>query len=102
MTNDVIIVLPNAGEAVTQAIASQIPGVDLVIGAAGNATPRSVQTDGAMLVQADQASPGHAGRFVGSVSSSINSTNMEVYSMRITYDPKADAMYIYWLMWASG
>ena len=98
---DIIIVLSNAGEAVNQAIASQIPGVDLVIGAAGKATPRSVQTEGAMLVQADQASPGHAGRFVGVVQLQFDSqgylTESRWQRVRLSPDVPDDPEFVAWV-----
>lgn len=98
---DIIILLSNAGEAVNQAIASQIPGVDLVIRAAGNATPRSVQTGGAMLVQADQASPGHAGRFVGVVQlqfdSQGNLTESRWQRVRLSPDIPDDPEFVTWV-----
>ncbi|MFQ5340406.1 MAG: hypothetical protein ACE5F6_02545 [Anaerolineae bacterium] len=98
---DIIIVLSNAGETVNQAIASQIPGVDLVIGAAGKATPRSVQTEGAMLVQADQASPGHAGRFVGvaqlQFDSQGNMTESRWQRVRLSPDIPDDAEFVTWV-----
>jgi len=70
---DIIIVLSNAGQAVNQAIASQIPGIDLVIGAGGEVTPQNVEAGGGLLLQADKASRGHAGRFVGVADMEFNS-----------------------------
>ncbi|MBS1254152.1 MAG: Trifunctional nucleotide phosphoesterase protein YfkN [Anaerolineales bacterium] len=70
---DIIIVLSNAGDNLNRSIAAQIPDVDFVIGAAGRVTPRIVEAGGGLFVQADQASPGHAGRYVGVADLQIDS-----------------------------
>jgi 5'-nucleotidase len=62
---DIVIVLANVSEEVNQRLAAEVPGVDLVIGAAGRARTEPLATDNGLLVQVDQASPGHAGRYVG-------------------------------------
>jgi 2',3'-cyclic-nucleotide 2'-phosphodiesterase (5'-nucleotidase family) len=62
---NIVIILSNVGEELNRRIAAEIPGVDLVIGAAGRALTQPLETDNGILVQADQTSPGHAGRFLG-------------------------------------
>lgn len=62
---DVVIILSNAGEELNRQIAAEVSGVDLVIAAAGQARGEPLTTDNAILLQADQASLGHAGRVVG-------------------------------------
>lgn len=62
---DIVIVLSNVGEDVNQQIAAEVPGVDVVIGGAGRVHTEPLETDNGILVQADQASRGHAGRVLG-------------------------------------
>jgi 5'-nucleotidase / UDP-sugar diphosphatase len=64
---DIIIVLSHAGAEMDWQIAEQLPGIDMLI-SGGNQTPDPptvVQTTGTLLVHADAASPGNAGRNVG-------------------------------------
>jgi 5'-nucleotidase/UDP-sugar diphosphatase len=64
---DVVILLSHAGTPTDQRIAEAVPGVDLIIsgGKFELATPwRSEKTE-ALILHADQASPGHAGRTLG-------------------------------------
>lgn len=64
---DVIVLLSTAGQDIDQQIAEGIPGVDLIIG--GDAyrltTPWRAGETGTLILHADDAYPGHAGRRVG-------------------------------------
>jgi 2',3'-cyclic-nucleotide 2'-phosphodiesterase (5'-nucleotidase family) len=64
---DIIILLSQAGQAIDQKIAEGVPGVDLIIGGGKSqfAPPWQSATTGTLILHADQASPGHAGRYVG-------------------------------------
>jgi 2',3'-cyclic-nucleotide 2'-phosphodiesterase (5'-nucleotidase family) len=64
---DIIIFLSHAGPAIDQQIANTVPGVDLIIsgGQFQIPTPWRSQETGALVVHADEASPGHAGRRLG-------------------------------------
>ncbi len=98
---DIIIVLSNAGEAVNRAIASQVPDVDLVIGAAGRVTSQAEEAGGALLVQADQASPGHAGRYVGVATLEFDSQGDLVEAnwerVRLSPDIPDDPEFVSWV-----
>lgn len=100
-TADVIVVLSNAGESTNRSIASQVPEVDLVIGAAGRVTTRPVETGNGLLVQADIASPGHAGRFVGVADLGFDSRGNIVESEweRVALSPEiaADPEWLQWM-----
>jgi len=63
---DVILLLSHTGPALDQQIAETVPGIDLVIsgGEYGYSSPLSAAT-GTLLVHADEALPGHAGRRIG-------------------------------------
>jgi 2',3'-cyclic-nucleotide 2'-phosphodiesterase (5'-nucleotidase family) len=64
---DVIVLLSNAGTLVDQKIAEEIPGIDLIISGGKfllNTPWRSAVT-GTLILHADQASAGHAGRRLG-------------------------------------
>jgi 2',3'-cyclic-nucleotide 2'-phosphodiesterase (5'-nucleotidase family) len=64
---DVIILLSHAGPLTDQQIAEAVPGIDIIIGGgtfADDSPWRSEET-GTLLLHADAASPGHAGRRVG-------------------------------------
>ncbi len=64
---DVIVLLSTAGQDIDQQIAEVIPGVDLII--AGDAyqltTPWRDEGTGTLILHADDAYPGHAGRRMG-------------------------------------
>jgi 5'-nucleotidase/UDP-sugar diphosphatase len=64
---DVVILLSHAGASVDQRIAEAVPGVDLIVsgGRFEFATPWRSEKTGTLVVHADQASPGHAGRRLG-------------------------------------
>lgn len=64
---DVIILLSHAGLETNTQILNAIPEIDLIISGGGqNYTPTPVLTqDNRILVHADVAVPGHAGRYVG-------------------------------------
>ncbi len=64
---DVIILLSNAGVEANQKLADQLQDVDLVISGGGGAptTDPIKALSGALIVQADQSSAGHAGRVLG-------------------------------------
>lgn len=64
---DVIILLSHAGLETNTQILNAIPEIDLIISGGGqNYTPTPVVTqDNRILVHADVAVPGHAGRYVG-------------------------------------
>jgi 5'-nucleotidase len=66
-TADIVIVLSHAGAVVDQNIADTVPGIDLIVSGgepALQAPWRSAKT-GALVLRADQATPGHAGRVLG-------------------------------------
>jgi 5'-nucleotidase/UDP-sugar diphosphatase len=64
---DEIIVLSTASQAVNRAIADGVPGVTAVVegGEGASATPWVSSQTGTPVFHADQASSGHAGRFLG-------------------------------------
>ena len=64
---DIIILLSHAGLAVDQAIAAAVPGIDVIVsgGPGGRPEPARDPTTGALIVHADEAQPGHAGRVLG-------------------------------------
>jgi 2',3'-cyclic-nucleotide 2'-phosphodiesterase (5'-nucleotidase family) len=64
---DVIILLSHAGPLVDQQIAEAVPGIDLVIsgGKFTSDSPWRSEKTGTLLLHADAASPGHAGRRIG-------------------------------------
>jgi len=64
---DVIILLSQAGDAINQQIAEAVPGVDLIVsgGKSQVASPSQSGTTRTLILHADQASPGHAGRNLG-------------------------------------
>jgi 2',3'-cyclic-nucleotide 2'-phosphodiesterase (5'-nucleotidase family) len=64
---DVIVLLSHAGPLVDQQIAEAVPGIDLIIsgGKFTSDSPWRSEKTGALLLHADAASPGHAGRRIG-------------------------------------
>lgn len=66
---DVIILLSHAGTSIDQQIAENVPGIDLIIGGGKFelATPWRSEKTGTLILHADEASPGHAGRRLGIV-----------------------------------
>lgn len=64
---DIIILLSNCGVAVNQQIADRVTGISAIVGGGSGppGKPWVSQVTGTPLFQADQASPGHAGRVVG-------------------------------------
>jgi 5'-nucleotidase/UDP-sugar diphosphatase len=64
---DVIILLSHAGTPVDQQIAEALPKVDLIVsgGQLQLASPWRSEKTGALILHADQATPGHAGRKLG-------------------------------------
>ena len=64
---DVIILLSHAGTSIDQQIAENVPGIDLIIsgGKFELATPWRSEKTGTLILHADEASPGHAGRRLG-------------------------------------
>jgi 5'-nucleotidase len=64
---DIIILLSHAGLAVDQAIAAAVPGIDVIVsgGPGGRPEPARNPTTGTLIVHADEAQPGHAGRVLG-------------------------------------
>ena len=78
---DVIILLSHAGTSIDQQIAENVPGIDLIIGGGPSAdghhgdvggkfelaTPWRSEKTGTLILHADEASPGHAGRRLGIV-----------------------------------
>ena len=64
---DVVIVLSHAGESVDRQIADAVPGIALIVSGGPLVMPspwRSEKT-GTLVVHADEAQPGHAGRVMG-------------------------------------
>ena len=64
---DLVIVLSHAGASVDQQIADAVPGIALIVSGGPLVIPspwRSART-GTVVVQADEAQPGHAGRVMG-------------------------------------
>lgn len=77
---DLVIVLSHAGASVDQQIADSVPGIALIVsgGRLVTSSPwRSTKT-GTVVVQADEAQSGHAGRVMGAA--------------RLTVDPRGPAM----------
>lgn len=64
---DILILLSHAGLEVNREIASALPEIDLIISGGGNEITRELEeTDSeSSIVQADLATPGHAGRRIG-------------------------------------
>jgi len=64
---EVIILLSHAGTSIDQQIAENVPGIDLIIsgGKFNLATPWRSEKTGTLILHADEASPGHAGRRLG-------------------------------------
>lgn len=64
---DIIILLSHAGLAADLAIASAVPGIDVIVsgGPGGRPEPARDPTTGTLIVHADEAQPGHAGRVLG-------------------------------------
>lgn len=64
---DIIILLSHAGLAVDQAIAATVPGIDVIVSGGPGAPPDPARqpTTGVLIVHADEAHPGHAGRVLG-------------------------------------
>ncbi len=64
---DVIILLSTAGQETDQQIAEAVAGVDLIISGDPyqSATPWQADETGTLVLHADSASPGHAGRQIG-------------------------------------
>lgn len=64
---EVIILLSHAGTSIDQQIAENVPGIDLIIsgGKFELATPWRSEKTGTLILHADEASPGHAGRRLG-------------------------------------
>jgi 5'-nucleotidase/UDP-sugar diphosphatase len=64
---DVIILLSHAGSSIDRQIAEVVPGIDIIIsgGTFVNDSPWRSEETGTLLLHADSASPGHAGRRIG-------------------------------------
>ncbi len=64
---DAVIVLSHAGPEMDRKIADAVPGIAAIIsgGASGLADPWRSDKTGTLIVRADEASPGHAGRQIG-------------------------------------
>jgi 2',3'-cyclic-nucleotide 2'-phosphodiesterase (5'-nucleotidase family) len=64
---DVVILLSHAGETVDQQIADTVPGIALIVssGPFALAMPWRSEKTGTLIVHADEAQPGHAGRRLG-------------------------------------
>ena len=64
---DVVILLSHAGTLIDQRIAEAVPGIDVIVsgGAFELDTPWRSPKTGTLILHADQASPGHAGRRLG-------------------------------------
>lgn len=64
---DAIILLSHAGESTDQSIAESVPGISLVISGGSRKlnTPWRSAATGTLILHADQASRGHAGRVLG-------------------------------------
>jgi 2',3'-cyclic-nucleotide 2'-phosphodiesterase (5'-nucleotidase family) len=64
---DVVILLSHAGETVDQQIADTVPGIALIVSSGPFALtmPWHSEKTGALIVHADEAQPGHAGRRLG-------------------------------------
>lgn len=77
---DIVILLSHAGAAVDQQMADTVSGVDLIVsgGAPMLAAPWRSEKTGALVVRADQASPGHAGRVLGIARLSFDSRGQVV------------------------
>lgn len=70
---DIVILLSNAGAEVNATIADQVPGIDLIISGGLGALPQPKQVnEGTLLVQAEVASAGSAGRTIGDLSAEFD------------------------------
>lgn len=66
--SDLVVVLSRAGRPVDQRIAAEVPGVDFIISGGPydqTSQPITNSETGIVVVQADRAAKGHAGRYVG-------------------------------------
>ncbi len=71
---EIIILLSNAGAETNKTIASQVPGIDVIVSGGQDPLTSAMQpVPGTVLVQADQSSLGHAGRYIG--------------RLQVTFDP---------------
>lgn len=97
---DIVILLSNAGASANKLIASQVPDVDIIISGGQESLPRPVRPDGrALVVQAELASPGHAGCYLGRLraeldrSGSLAAHNWETIELNpsVADDPEMSA-----------
>ncbi len=77
---DVIILLSHAGDQVDRQIAAAVAGIDLIVSGGGQilAKPWPSMETGTLIVRADEASAGHAGRALGIIQLSIDSSGKVV------------------------
>jgi 2',3'-cyclic-nucleotide 2'-phosphodiesterase (5'-nucleotidase family) len=77
---DVIILLSHAGDQTDRQIATAVASIDLIVsgGTPGMAEPWRSPKTGTLVVRADQASSGHAGRNLGIIQLSIDSSGQVV------------------------
>ncbi len=70
---DVVILLSNAGAETNRTLATQVPGIDLIVGG-GEGPLRQFEEvgEGTLVVQAEVASPGNAGRTVGDLTAEFD------------------------------
>ena len=63
---DIVILLSNAGAEANKAIATQVPGIDLIISGGMEPLEEPAQpVPGTLVAQAEVSAPGHAGRYIG-------------------------------------
>jgi len=72
---DIIILLSTAGAQTNQTLASQVPGIDIVLSGGSEALTEPVSpVPGTLVAQADMSSPGHAGRYIGQLQADFDRT----------------------------
>jgi len=87
---DVLILLSHAGMAADQQIAESVPGIALIIsgGPSAFATPWRSKS-GTLILHADEAMPGHAGRVVGIAALAFENGQLIQYNwQQVGLDPK--------------
>ncbi|MFZ1629411.1 MAG: hypothetical protein WAV70_10810 [Anaerolineae bacterium] len=83
---DIIILLSHAGLAEDQTIAETVPGIDVIVSGGPGVRPEPARhpTTGTLIVHADEAQPGHAGRVLGRQTLTFDATG-QLQQVQIEY-----------------